>query len=102
MDFMRKHLEKQKEAQQVVIQKQQDEINAMLHEIEELQIENEQKERIRKSVEYLHEEMKLVLSEIDEQRKEYQKLIDELKQMRDVTNQIVFKGRWRWLRFFIK
>jgi hypothetical protein len=39
---------------------------------------------------------------IKDKRKEYDKLVEDLRKMRKVMNKEFFKGRWRLVKFLIK
>ena len=39
---------------------------------------------------------------IKDKRKEYDELIEELRNMKKVMNQTVYKGRWRLVKLLIK
>ena len=47
-------------------------------------------------------ELKDITKELRGKRSEYENLIKELREMKTVMNQRVFKGRWKLVRFLIK
>ena len=102
MDFMKKRLERENEKQKNTINRQREEIEALQEELMDLQLDNEKKDKIIELVEKYQKEMQECISEINNQKNEYQKLIDELKEMKRVANESAFNNRWWLIRLLMK
>lgn len=94
--------EKKYKLQEKLIQRQTEQINNLKQQIEALKLELEKKDKAINSVAFLKEELTKKAEDIDEHEKEYKKLIDELRQMKEILNQTVYKGRWWLVKFLIK
>lgn len=88
--------------QQKMILKQSEKIESLSAENARLRLEIEKKEELINSIAHLKEELIVKISEIDNQKSEYQKLIQKLKNMIKIINQEVYKGRWDLVKFLIK
>lgn len=85
-----------------IIKSQADEIRKLKDKIAELEEENKKKDDIITSVEPLSDMLQKEIDEVRGKKKEYDKLISDLKKMRNVFNQEVFKGRWNIIKFLMK
>lgn len=90
------------ELQDKIISRQLKQIENLNRQIENLKLELEEKNNIINSVSSLREELIQKNKDIDRYKKEYKKLIDELRKMKEILNQIVYKGRWRIIKFLMK
>lgn len=90
------------EFQEKVISRQSSQIESLKDEIERLKFECKEKDELINSVDSLRKELSNINAELREKKNEYDKLIKELKKMKDVFNQTVYKGRWRIVKWLIK
>lgn len=90
------------EFQENLIKRQSEEIKSLNTQIEELNLKCDEKDRIIHSVASLKKELSDNVSEIKKHKEEYKGLIDELRKMKAVMNQEVFKGRWRLIKLLMK
>ena len=97
-----KNYEKRLEFQQKMIARQSKQIELLKSQVEELEHTIEEKDRIIKSVEHLQKELTDNVNDMKQKKKEYQTLIDELKKMKEIVNQTVYKNRWQLIKFLIK
>ena len=54
------------------------------------------------SVEFLREELKKSINELKQKSKEYDENLSEIKNMKTVFNEELFKGRWNLVKFLVK
>ena len=66
-----------------IIKKQYDEIQSLKNSISELEIDAKEKEKITKSIAVLQDNFLEVLNDLKKQREEYDKLINELMDMKN-------------------
>lgn len=85
-----------------MISRQSEQIDLLKSEIEQLKSKCDEKDKIINSVAHLRSELTENINEIKKHKKEYKKLIEELKQMKMIMNQEVYKGRWWLIRLLIK
>ena len=85
-----------------IIKKQIDEIQSLKNNISELEIDVKEKEKITKSITVLQYSFNEILNDLDKQREEYNRLIKELQDMKNTMNEVVFKKKWRLIRFLMK
>lgn len=85
-----------------IIQKQSKEIERLKMDILKLEQTCSEKDDVIKSVDLLKQELSDITKELKAKRNEYENLIHELKIMKSVMNQRVFKGKWKLVRFLIK
>ena len=81
---------------------QQKMISKLLKENEELKLKLKEKDEIINSVEPMRKEMTENIREQKKLKNDYKKLIEELKKMKSIINQEVYKGRWWLIKFFLK
>lgn len=93
---------KRLEFQQKMISRQSEHIEKLKLEISELKLIIEEKNMIINSVESLRKELADNVGAVKGKKNEYEKLIKELKDMKKILNQTVYKGRWRLVRLLIK
>lgn len=87
--------------EKTVLQKTQ-EIENLKKEINELKIESEKKDKLLSSIESLRLDLQNIVNTLKCKQNEYDALIDELKQMRKIINDIVFKGKWKLVKFLLR
>lgn len=94
--------EKRLTFQQQMITRQSEQINKLKLEIEKLNNKLIEKDEIINAIEPMRKEMTDNLKEQKRLKEEYKSLIDELKKMKDITNQTAYKGRWWIIKHLIK
>lgn len=101
-EMSEKNLKKRLEFQQKMISRQSEQIDGLKSKIAELELTIEKKDELIKSVDYLRKELADNINEIKQKKNEYEKLIKELKVMKNIMNKEVYKGRWNLVRLLIK
>lgn len=99
---MKRSYEKKYEFQKKLTLKQSEEIEELKLRIEELENKCKEKDEIINSVESLRNELMENVNGAKKSKKEYEDLISELREMKKVMNQTVFKKKWRLIRFLMK
>lgn len=97
-----KKYEKRLEFQKKMISRQSEQIDGLKSEIEKLKLECQKKDEIINSVSSLRSELVKDAEDVKQYKEEYRKLINELKNMKKILNQEVYKGRWWLIKFLIK
>lgn len=90
-----KSYQKRFELQQKMISKQSEEIKR-------LKLELEEKDKIINSVVTLKKELTENVEEYKRLKNEYKSLINQLRKMKDIMNQEVYKGRWWLIKLLLK
>lgn len=85
-----------------IIKRQADEIRLLKSRINELNNACQQKDEMIESVDRFRQEFMNLIEETKGKKKEYEKLIGEVRAMRDALNREVFKGRWSIVKWLIK
>ena len=85
-----------------IIKRQIDEIDSLKKKIADLEIDCKEKDEIIKSIDALRVDFKETIDDIKRKGEAYDRLIDELTEMKKVMNEEVFKGRWNLVRLLIK
>ena len=85
-----------------IIQRKNNEIESLKNKISNLQIENLEKDELINSIEILHKELSEVVEDLKSKRDEYDNLVSELREMKKVINEEVFKGRWSLVKLLMK
>lgn len=85
-----------------IIKRQIDEIDSLKKKIADLEIDCKEKDEIIKSIDTLRVDFKETIDDIKRKGEAYDRLIDELTEMKKVMNEEVFKGRWNLVRLLIK
>ena len=97
-----KNYKKRLDFQEKLLSKKTEEIESLKLENERLKLIIEEKEEVINSVSFLKDELTKNVGEIKAYKKQYESLVKELKDMKKIMNQEVFKGRWKLIRFLIK
>ena len=97
-----KNLKKRLEFQQRMIARQSEQIDELKEKIEELKLIIEEKDRVIKSVESLRKELADNVNQIKKYKTDYEQSVKELKDMKKIMNQEVYKNRWWLVRLLIK
>lgn len=85
-----------------IIERQMDEIESLKKKVSTLEISCEEKDEIINSIDSLRIEMQEVIDDIKSKGEVYDRLIEELNDMKKVMNEEVFKNRWKLVRLLIK
>jgi chromosome segregation ATPase len=99
---MKRNYKRDYEFQKKLNIKLEKEIELLKLENQELKVQCNKKDEIINSVDSLRVEMTQHTNAIKDKRKEYDKLVEDLRKMRKVMNKEFFKGRWRLVKFLIK
>lgn len=94
--------EKRLAFQQKMINRQSEQIEKFKSENEKLKNKLIEKDEIISSIEPMRKEMADNLKEQKRLKEEYKSLIDELKKMKEIVNQTVYKKRWWLIKHLIK
>lgn len=86
------------EVQQRVIETQTDEIERLKAKINELEIEESQRDAIIELADDVRDEMDGIIAELKEQKEKYEDLFSELLEMRNVMEEMVFNGKYKLLK----
>lgn len=97
-----KKYEKRLDFQQKMISNKSEEIEMLKAKIEKLEEKCKEKDEIINSVEPLRAELKESVERHKNLVREYEDYIKELKQMKEIINQTVYKGRWKIIKLLIK
>lgn len=85
-----------------IIKRQINEIESLKEVIANFELDNKQKKELFDSVEVIYSDLLESVNELKIKRNEYEKLIQELTEMKKAMNQIVFKNKWKLIRWLIK
>lgn len=94
--------EKKYETQKKIVLRQLDEIEKLKSSIFELEIDSEKRTELIDSITDIRTELYEVIDDLSERREEYTRLIQDLRQMKMVMNQTVFKGKWRLIKLLLR
>ena len=97
-----KNLKKRFDFQQKVIARQSQQIDDLKKQIEKLTLECHKKDELISAIEPMRKEMAENIEESKRLKVQFQKLVNELKQMKKIMNVTVYKGRWRLVKWLIK
>lgn len=97
-----KKYEKRLEIQSKMISHQSNEIESLNAEIVKLRLQIEEKDNVIDSIEPMRKELAENIAEVKRYKNEYKSLIEELKKMKNIMNQEIYKGRWKIIKFLMK
>lgn len=97
-----KRYKKKLEVQQKIISRQLKQIEDLESQVQKLKLELKDKDEIINSITPLRNELLESVADANNCKKQYKELINELRKMKDVFNQEVFKGRWHLIKLLIK
>ena len=97
-----KNYKKRLEFQQKIISRQSNEIESLNAEIMKLRLQIEEKDNVINSIEPMKKELAENIAEVKQYKNEYKSLIQELKKMKNIVNQEVYRGRWNIIRLLMK
>ena len=90
------------EFQKNIVSRQSEQIKTLKFQIEKLKLDIKEKDEIINSVAPLKNELSQNVAEIKKYKEQYRVLIDELRKMKEIINQEVYRGRWKIVKFLIK
>lgn len=97
-----KKYKKRLELQQRMISRQSEQIESLNAEIVKLRLQIEEKDNVIRSIEPMRKELEDNIAEVKQYKNEYKSLIQELKKMKGIVNQEVYRGRWKVIKFLMK
>lgn len=97
-----KNYKKRLDFQQQMISRQSKQIEDLKLQVEKLKLECQKKDEVINSVAPLREELKKEVAEIKKYKMRYKKLIEELRKMKKIINQNLYKGRWWLIKWLLK
>lgn len=97
-----KSYKKRLEFQQKMISRQSEEIEYLNAENVKLRLQIEEKDNVINSIEPMRKELAENIVEVKRYKNEYKSLIEELKKMKEIVNQEVYRGRWKVIRLLMK
>lgn len=99
---MKVDYKKRYEFQKKINLRQAEEIESLKTQIDALVSICDEKDKVIESVDFLRKELTENVNEIKKRKKEYENLIKDLKKMKKIINQTVYKNRWWLIKFLIK
>lgn len=90
------------EFQKNIVEKQSKYIEDLKSKIESLELECKHKDELIDSVKHLRQELIDNVNEVKQKKNEYKELIEELKLMKNIINQDVYKNKWWLMKFLLK
>lgn len=97
-----KNYEKKLKLQHDIISRQSKQIEILNAKNEELELKLKEKDELINSVAPLRNELEKNVEEVKKYKDKYKSLIEELKRMKDILNQKVYKGRWWLIKLLMK
>lgn len=94
--------EKKYETQKKIVLRQLDEIEKLKSSISELEIDSEKRTELIDSITDIRTELYEIIDDLGEKREEYTRLVEDLRQMKMVMNQTVFKGKWKLIKLLLR
>lgn len=85
-----------------IIERQTHEIESLKKKISELEIDCDDKDELINSVDSLRIEMEHIVEDLKSKGEVYDKLVEELTEMKKIMNEEVFKNKWWLIRFLLK
>lgn len=96
-----KKYERKLDIQQKKISYQSKQIEDLESLVQKLKLEIEEKNNVISSIEPMRKELAENIAEVKQYKNEYKSLIQELKKMKEIVNQEVYRGRWKIVRWII-
>lgn len=97
-----KGYKKRLDFQQKMISRQSEQIEDLKLQIEKQKLELEEKDEIINSVAHLREELSQNVAESKKYKEKYERLVDEVKLMKDILDREIFNNRWWLVRLLAK
>lgn len=102
MSVKSQRMKKRESLRNQILQRKEREIELLKEKIVELQNECNKKDEFIKSIEDMRNELKKSIDDINKRKEEYRSLNEDLRQMKNVFNKTIFKGRWRIIKWLMK
>lgn len=93
---------KRLDIQNRTISRQSKQIEELKLQNEKLKLEIKKNEEIINSITPLKDELMQNAEDMKKYKEEYRILIHELRKMKEILNQDVYKGRWKLIKFLLK
>ena len=97
-----KNYKKRLDFQQKMISRQSEQLEDLKLQVEKLEQKLKEKDGIINYVQPMRIEMTENIKEYRKLKNEYRRIIDELKKMKEIMNQEVYRGKWRLVRWLIR
>lgn len=97
-----KNYKKRLDFYQKMMARQSEQIEKLKSKIEKLTLECQKKDELIKSVEPMRKEMADNIKEQRKLKERYKALIQELKVMKNIVNEEVYRKRWWLIKFLLK
>lgn len=97
-----KNYKRKYEFQKKMNLRQSEMIEKLKARVEELELMCKEKDDEINSIDSLRVELTKNVNETKKYKKEYEELIKELREMKKIVNQEVYRGRWKIVRWIIK
>ena len=101
-NFINKKKKDGMEIKNRIIGRQSEEIQSLKDKISALEIDCKTEDDLIHSVDYVRNDMIAVIEDLKKQSKKYDELINELTEMKNTMNKIVFKKKWKLIRWLLK
>lgn len=102
MSVKSQRMKKRESLRNQILQRKERDIELLKEKIVELQNECNKKDEFIKSIEDMRNELKKSIDDINKRKEEYRSLNEDLRQMKNVFNKTIFKGRWRIIKWLMK
>ena len=93
-----KKYQKRFEIQQKMISRQSEQIEDLKSQVRRLQLEIEEKNKVIDSIEPMRKELAHNIAITKQYKNEFKSLIEEVRIMKNIINQEVYKGRWKIIK----
>lgn len=97
-----KGYKKRLEFQQKTIARQSQQIESLSAENAKLRLQIEEKNNVINDIEPMRKELAENIEETKRYKEEFKLLIQELKKMKSIVDQEVYRGRWKIIKFLMK
>lgn len=97
-----RNYKKRLDFQSQIISRQSQQIDALKLEVEKLEEKIKEQNVVISSIEPMRKEMTENIKEYRNLKNQYKTLVQELKQMKEIMNVTVYKGKWRLVKWLIK
>ena len=94
--------QKEQDVKSKIIKRQAEEIKSLEKEVENLKAMCEEKDNVISSVSYLREELQSLIDETKSKMKDYDDGVAEVKKMKKIFDEELYRGRWNLVKLLIK
>lgn len=98
----KKYSTKEQDVKSKIIQKQADEIKFLEEEVANLKVMCEEKDKIINSISPLREELQSLIDEAKSKMSDYDAGVAEVKKMKKIFDEELYRGRWNLVKLLIK